>query len=188
MRKATISLGRMNPITRGHYRMIREVINIAKQNNSTPMVFIIDGLKSGMDKSKNPLTGEERKSIIKKLFPDLYVDIINSAYDVFDVLYIQGYEIDVLVAGSDRADNYEKMLNTYSTFGKIFSLDRNIKEYDGVSGTAARLAVSNNDFTSFKNIMPSDFDQLMLEYIFERISEGLNHEQFKQNYRGTSTN
>lgn len=175
MRKATISLGRMNPFTRGHYRMVSEVVRISNETGTIPFVFIIDGLKSGMDKEKNPLSGEERKRIIRSLFPDVRVDVINSAFDVFDVLEVQGFEIDYLVAGSDRAANYEKMIANYSDFGKVFILDRDDEGFSGISGTAARKAASENDFYKFKNIMPDALDNDVINFVFRKIREGLNN-------------
>ncbi|WP_205249382.1 hypothetical protein, partial [Escherichia coli] len=77
-----------------------------------PVVFIVDGFKSGKDASQNPLTAEQRKTIAKKAFPGAYVDVVSNAYEVIDVLQVQGYKPGVWVAGSDRVQGYKKLLKS----------------------------------------------------------------------------
>ena len=61
--------GRFNPPTIGHGILFREIVRRAEETGATP-VFVVSHKNTT---SKNPLTAEEKVSIIKKVFPDVDV-------------------------------------------------------------------------------------------------------------------
>jgi citrate lyase synthetase len=171
MQPAVIAVGRMNPPTRGHAVLIRKVKEEAKRLKARPILFIVDGEKSGKDKAKNPLSGQQREAYAKRLFPGVQVDIVSSAYQVLDVLYVQGLEPAVWIAGSDRSRNYQKMLEGASLKGKVVEVDRDAGEADGVSATAAREAALAGDWNGFKALMPVGASDELLADIMRNIRE-----------------
>ena len=178
MRSVVFTLGRLNPITRGHSVLVKLVENEAKKIGALPMIFIVDGEKSSKDKSKNPLTGAQREYIAKKLFPVIKVDIVSNAYEALEVLYVQGLIPAVWVAGSDRAPKYRKMLLGENPNGVVVEVNRESGEADGVSATAARQAALENDWKTFLSLMPKEADTDFLAMVMKEIREALNVGQF----------
>lgn len=171
MQPAVITVGRMNPPTRGHAVLVKKVLDEAERLGARPILFIVDGEKSGKDKSKNPLTGSQREAYAKKLFPGIKVDIVSSAYQVLDVLDVQGLEPTVWVAGSDRAPNYRKMLSGAKLLGEVVEVDREAGEADGVSATLARQAALAGDWDLFRSQMPTGAEADFLAGIMKDIRE-----------------
>lgn len=174
MRPAVITVGRMNPPTRGHAVLVQKVLEIARETGARPILFLVDGEKSGQDKSKNPLTGRQREAYAKKLFPGIEVDVVSNAYQVIDVLDVQGFEPAIWVTGSDRASNYRKLLSSAKLDGQVVEVDREAGEADGVSATAARQAALAEDWDTFQSLMPRGASQDVLAEVMETIRGACN--------------
>jgi citrate lyase synthetase len=187
MQPAVIAVGRMNPPTRGHAVLVKRVKEEAKRLNARPILFIVDGEKSGQDKAKNPLTGEQREAYAKRLFPGVQVDVVSSAYQVLDVLYVQGYEPAVWIAGSDRSRNYQRMLEGASLTGKVVEVDRDAGEADGVSATAAREAALAGDWEGFKALTPVGASDELIADMMKNIREANHARHAESNYSSASS-
>ncbi len=159
--------GRCNPPTQGHWVLIRKLEELADQLGVRAEMFVIDGEQSGQDKQKNPLTPEQRVAILREWFPRVRFDIASSAYEMMEILEVQAKRPVVMVAGSDRAKKYRRLLD-YAGFvsAQIMELDRESGEADGVSATKARAAAEAGDFEEFVRMMPSKvgFDSLRESY------------------------
>jgi hypothetical protein len=121
-RRAVVMVGRLNPPTRGHYKVIGAMKNFITKNedlklDATPVVVIVAGEKSSADKTKNPLTAEERKTFLESSGNANGVKFIvaNSAFAAFEEVRKAGFEPIAIAAGSDRATGYLKMLDKYFT-------------------------------------------------------------------------
>lgn len=119
-RKAAVVIGRFQPPTIGHYAVFDEVKKYIRDNESLrldpiPVVVIIAGKKSSKDKSKNPLTADERMSFMKASgkADGIKFLIAESAFKAFEEVRKAGFEPIAVAAGSDRADNYLGMLDKY---------------------------------------------------------------------------
>lgn len=171
MQPAVITVGRMNPPTRGHAVLVRKVLEIARETGAQPILYLVDGEQTGKDKIKNPLTGAQREAYVKQMFPGIKVDVVTSAYQVIDVLEVQGMMPAIWVAGSDRASNYRKMLIGANLKGQVVEVDREAGEADGVSATAARQAALDGDMESFRALMPDSVSLEVLANVMEDIRE-----------------
>lgn len=171
MRRAVMTVGRMNPPTLGHEVLIKQVLAEAKRLNAQPILFLVDGELSSKDKAKNPLTGQERARILRSLYPELKVELVNDAFNAVEVLYIMGMEPTLWVAGSDRAPNYRKLLEAAGFEGQVVEVDREAGEADGVSATAARQAARSGDWKSFRILMPRRASDTLLNDIMLMIQE-----------------
>lgn len=169
--KVVFAVGRLNPPTRGHDVMVQQVKDIAERLGARAMLFIVDGAKTGQDKGKNPLTGEQRVAIARRLFPGVTIDVVGSAYDALEVLDLQYLEPRVWVAGSDRAAKYRKLLSSEDLDCEVFEVDRSAGDADGVSATAARQAVLDGDMDEFSHHMPSTLSPKELAEIADMIRE-----------------
>lgn len=119
-KKVAVVIGRFNPPTKGHYAVIDAVKKFIRKNKdlgleAAPAVIIIGGSKSDSDKKKNPLTAEERKLFMEasghangaKFF------IAPNAFAAFGTLRDHGYEPIAIAAGTDRIQDYKKILDKY---------------------------------------------------------------------------
>ena len=151
---AALLVGRMNPPTRGHSVLVKKLKETSMRLGVRPILYIVDGEKSSKDKKKNPLTAEQRMAIVRKLFPDVTVDVVASAYEALEVLDLQGYKVKAWIAGSDRASNYRKLASSEKLDCEVFEVDREAGEADGISATAARQAALDGNMDEFAHHMP----------------------------------
>lgn len=171
MKPAAITVGRFNPLTRGHEYLIKLLRIEAAMIGARPVVFIVDGYQTGKDLEKNPLNGDYRVWLTQKAFPEVKVDIISTAYEAVEVLWIQDMYPKVWLAGSDRAPGYRKILTSEKIDGRVIEVNREAGEAEGVSATIAREAARANDLTLFKSLMPSSLEPNILADVMRRIRE-----------------
>ena len=117
-KKVAFTVGRYNPPTRGHYKLIDKMKDFIRDNKdlgleATPVVVVIEGEQSSQDKQKNPLTGDERVSFMKASgrANGVVFLIAKSAFFALGKIRDAGYEPIAVAAGTDRAEGYLKMLN-----------------------------------------------------------------------------
>jgi hypothetical protein len=117
-KRIAFMIGRMNPPTKAHYKVIDKMKQFIRNNPSLnleaqPVVIVIAGEKSSEDKSKNPLTADERISFMKASGNANGVIFLSSksAFFALGAIRDAGYEPIAIGAGSDRAEGYKKMLD-----------------------------------------------------------------------------
>ena len=130
MRTVNFIGGRFNPLSIKHYDIISNMLNY----DGKSIIFIIDGEKSSMDKNKNPLSGPERKEVIKSCFPMATVDICSNIFQCLDILDIMGFDHLRWFCGSDREENYKKISLNFDGNIEIHSIKRD----DNISATKIR--------------------------------------------------
>lgn len=119
-KKVAVVLGRFNPPTRGHYKVINSAIEFIRKNKNlnleaTPVVVVIGGSKSDSDKKKNPLSADERITFMLasgKADGCIFI-IAPNAFDAFALIRQRGFEPIAIAAGSDRIHDYKRMLDKY---------------------------------------------------------------------------
>jgi len=120
--RAAVMVGRMNPPTAGHYKVIDTMKGFIRKNpdlqlSATPIVVIVDGEKTSQDKKHNPLTAEERIKFMSSSGRANGVIFITapSAFAAFEEVRKAGYEPIAVAAGSDRITKYVGLLDKYYT-------------------------------------------------------------------------
>ena len=169
--KVVFAVGRLNPPTKGHDVLVQQLVETANRLGARPMLYIVDGAKSGQDKDKNPLTGEQRMVIARQLFPGVDIDIVGSAYEALEVLDLQYLDPRAWIAGSDRAAKYRKLLAGEQLDCEVIEVDRNAGEADGVSATEARRAALEGNMEEFAHHMPARLQPNELADIANMIRE-----------------
>jgi len=158
-RKVAVTLGRMNPPTRGHYKVINSLKAFIRDNpklglDATPVVVIVAGSKTDEDKKRNPLSGEERKAFMEGSGKANGVKflIAPNAFAAFGKVREEGMEPIAFAAGEDRAANYQKMLDKYFLQDEkpvkhhAIKLDRDFdSEHDDGEGYFAKVIQMIND-------------------------------------------
>jgi len=113
MSHAVMAWGRFNPPTEeGHGKLVKAVKDKAEETGGQHYIFPTHT----QDKKKNPLTHSDKVGTMRKLFPGANVvshDKVRTIMDAMKHLESKGHKEVTVVAGSDRVDQYHKMLNQY---------------------------------------------------------------------------
>lgn len=156
----TIFAGRFQGFNIGHQR----AINKLKSQYNRTVVFIIEAKKE--DKEKNPFSGELRKEMIKTSCPGIDIFIIPNGFIPGAIKYLdlwKGSEKVIIASGEDREEGY-KTQKTDKTPYEIEYIQT--ERPSGVSGTAIRKSLKENDFETYKKIAAKGLNNL--EW-FERL-------------------
>jgi len=111
---AVFTYGRNNPPTVGHEKLFNKTIEVAKKHKSVAHIYT----SHSQDAKKNPLTAEHKVELIKHAYPEAHV--ASSSKEMPSMLHIakhlhqQGHKHLVMVAGSDRVDEYKQKLHQYN--------------------------------------------------------------------------
>jgi|TARA_R110000851_G_scaffold10724_1_gene38328 hypothetical protein len=177
--------GRFNPPTSGHEKLFDKLKKTAGANP-----YRIYGSKS-QDPKKNPLTFKEKVKFLRKMFPKHARSImadgdVRHVMDIATKLYDQGYTSVTMVAGSDRVEEFDTLLNKYngvdSRHGfynfedgiKIVSAGERDPDAEGVEGMSAsklRAYASDNDLENFSKGMPKGYKDS--KALFNTIRKGM---------------
>jgi nicotinic acid mononucleotide adenylyltransferase len=156
---AVITFGRFSPPTIGHEKLVAKVVSEAKSKNGTPIIYV----SHSFDKKKNPLSYDFKIKYLKKAFGNIVqnsrartiIEIAKELQQKFDNL--------VMIVGSDRVGEFQKLLNAYN--GKEYNF-KNIEvvsagerdpDAEGVSGMSAsklRALAAEGNFNEFKKGIP----------------------------------
>lgn len=161
MQKVNIILGRFQPFTDGHLKMIEEGY---KENGLPTVILQISNKKFD---ERHPFSDElikEEIDLIRNSVKNTIIDhlyIINA--DIAKIAFIcheYGYEPILWLCGSDRYIPYSKQANNekYKSDNnllqefKCFEVKRND---DDISASKVREAIKNDDFTTYMEMMPA---------------------------------
>jgi phosphopantetheine adenylyltransferase len=169
--QVVVTFGRFNPPTNGHEKLLDKVASVAK--GATYRVYA----SQSSDPKKNPLSFKDKVKFMRKMFPKHARSIIldKSVRNFFDALviaYKDGYKKCTIVVGSDRVNEFDKVLNNYNgkkaRHGfydfeggvKVVSAGERDPDADDISGMSAsklRAAAKDNDLVTFTKGMPKGF-------------------------------
>jgi hypothetical protein len=166
------ALGRYQPLTKGHEKVLRNMINLARNQNKTPIIYVSKGIyKSRADKVKNPFTQNERMGMMKAIFPNVNVRAqVNNPIATANSL---NKPVSICV-GSNRVDAFQKMMTKYG-HGVVSAGTRrnNTNGISGVSGTKLRKWALNNNYTQYRNWVPRGFTNNQVREQMKIIQERL---------------
>ena len=163
MSTAVFVFGRFNPPTIGHEKLINAVIAVNQREGGTALIY---GSHT-QDSRKNPLTHKQKFKWLIKMFPRMKKSLQSTATEK-NVMEIAAelngkYDKLIMVAGSDRVDEFTSLLNSYngikSKHGfykfeeiEVKSAGERDPDADGASGMSAskmRKAATQGDFKAF---------------------------------------
>ena len=106
---AVFAFGRFNPPTIGHEKLISTVLQTAQKANGKAYLF----LSHKQNNKTDPLTFQDKQSYIQKMYPSLAVGDpgSNTIIKALQKIQAEGRTKLVMVAGSDRVQEFEKLLN-----------------------------------------------------------------------------
>ena len=171
---AVFTFGRFNPPTTGHEKLIKA---LASQVVAGAKMYVYPS--HSQNAKKDPLPHGRKVAYMKKMFPKYAKNItVSRARNVFEIaveLFNKGHKAIIMVVGSDRVAEFDKLLNTYNGvearhgyYGfdniEVVSAGERDPDAEGVTGMSAskmRAAASSNNFNQFKLGLPANFKQGM---------------------------
>jgi nicotinic acid mononucleotide adenylyltransferase/chloramphenicol 3-O-phosphotransferase len=188
-KKKTIvfAFGRFNPPTVGHELLVNKVLDTAKASKADHVIYA----SRSQDPKKNPLDVKTKVSYLKKMFKGgkfvAASDEVRTFMEVAKELSEQGYKDIVMVAGSDRVPEYQKLLDKYNGQDfhfdtvKVVSAGERDPDADGASGMSAskmREAAHKNDFKSFRQGVPASLNDREAKELMLRVRRGMSIKEY----------
>jgi len=134
---AVMAFGRMNPPTIGHAKLVDAI----KSQPGDPFIFLSQSQKPKTD----PLSFEDKLRYAKFFFPNITIGNpeVKTIIQALQKVESLGYQQLIYVAGSDRLQSFEELLNKYNgkdyTFKsiKVVSAGERDPDADGAEGMSA---------------------------------------------------
>jgi len=181
---AVFAFGRFNPPTIGHKKLIDTVVNTAQKVNGKAYLF----LSHKQNNKTDPLSFKEKQAYIQQYYPNVAVGDAgsNTIIKALQKIQSEGRTRIIMVAGSDRVAEFEKLLNQYN--GKPDKQGNDLYKFDdikvvnagqrdpdaddvtGASASKAReLAAKGQEHEFSKIIMGGDDGKI----IYDKIQDAL---------------
>jgi predicted kinase len=188
---AVLAFGRMNPITNGHEKLVNKVKEIADKVGGSHHIV----LSHSQDAKKNPLTADQKVKHAKRAFPGTNFTAASkdkpTFFDHAEALHKKGVTHLHMVGGSDRTEEYHKLLHKYNgthegaRFNfkeiKVHSAGERDPDAEGVTGISAskmREHAKSGDLDSFKKGAPSSMSHAHVKQMFNDVRKGMRlHEE-----------
>ena len=171
---AVFAFGRMNPPTAGH-KKIGEVI---KAQPGDPFMFVTHTQNAKTD----PLTFSQKLTFAQKMFPMNKIGdkAVRTWVQAMQKLEQMGYTDIIYVAGSDRVNQFNELLNKYN--GKEYNFnsvkvvsagerDPDAQGLEGMSASKMRDLAARGDKRTFINAVP--IDPKTAEEMYNQVRTGL---------------
>ena len=181
------AFGRFNPPTVGHTKLF---IAVEKEGKKAKDHFVFGS--HSFDTKKNPLNPKLKQKVLAKAFPRNNVKISSkqtpTALHIASMLFAKGsYKELVMVAGSDRVQEFQTLLDKYNgkegrhglynfdTIKVVSSGERDADASDasGASGTKMREYAAKNDYENFAKYSPQSLSDKDVKTIFNAVRKVL---------------
>lgn len=178
------AFGRMNPPTVGHSALVDKVKEVAKANDAGHSVVI----SRSLDQQKNPLEPEQKLQHAKRFFPNTNITVATSERPTFmhhlKHLHNQGVTHVTMVAGSDRIEEYKRLLDRYNGPGKEFNFkqinvvsagerDPDADDVSGMSASKMRAHAASGNFGQFRKGVPKHVPETHARELFDHVRRGM---------------
>ena len=187
-KSVVFTFGRFNPPTTGHELLIKVVRKLASQRKADHVVFV----SSTQDSKKNPLDVTKKVQYLELLFPNTrFVPAKEEIKTFLDAARsLNGrYKNIVMVVGSDRVDEFKKVLHQYNGKNYRFETvdvvsagerDPDSDDVSGASGTKMRQFAAKGDYLQFKRGLPTTVRDIDGKRLMNDIRCGMGLEPIKE--------
>ena len=180
--------GRFNPPTSGHELLFKMVKKIAMQNKADHVIYA----SRTQDKKKNPLPVDRKMHYLKMMFKGFNFVAANPQERSFIEAAThlnKKYKNIIMVAGSDRVAEYERILNRYN--GQNFKFDTiqvvSAGERDPDSDTASGMSASKmrqfaekGNFIQFKRGLPNSVRDIDARLLMNELRQAMGLDAIKE--------
>lgn len=181
------AFGRMNPPTIGHGALVDKVTSLSKEHNAPHQIT----LSHSRDPDKNPLTGEQKLQHAKNFWPGANFNVADNENPNFlkqaQKLHKAGHDHLIMVAGSDRVEEFKQNLDRYNGEGegKMFNFkkievvsagdrDPDAEGVQGMSASKMRNHAIHHRFADFKKGIPSHVPDDHARALYHDVRRGMN--------------
>tara|TARA_Y100000356_G_C11253966_1_gene288883 strand:+ start:259 stop:1161 length:903 start_codon:yes stop_codon:yes gene_type:complete len=178
----TFTFGRFNPPTVGHMKLAAKMKSISRGQDVS--IFT----SHTTDKKKNPLTNAQIRKFMNPMLPRGITVATSNSRTVFDVvvkLYDKGYRMIQMVVGSDRIQEFEKLLTKYNGVKarhgyynfksiKVVSAGERDPDAEGAAGMSAskmRAFVHNGQEKEFLASLPRGYK--LGKQLYKAVQSGM---------------
>lgn len=167
-----IAYARMNPFTKGHHKLIEKVRYLSRLLNADHEIIL-----SHSHNKHNPLSLEEKLQFARKFFwPTNFTSSSNEAPTIFDQLERlreEGYKHITLVAGSDRLQEFQDIVDYYE-MPDVSIISSGQRSGGELSASRLRDAAREGNYATFKEGIPSHLKERDIEELYLATRKGLN--------------
>ena len=191
---AIFAFGRFNPPTIGHKKLLDNLESVAQQFNGKAYLF----LSHKQNNKTDPLTHKEKADYLKMFYPNLAIGdpAVKTVIQALQKIQAEGRTRLVMIAGSDRVAEFEKLLNQYNgkpdkSGNELYKFD-NIKvisagerdpDQEGATGASAskarELANKGQEHEFSKIIMGGNTGKKLYDIIQDRIGKQIDENNKK---------
>ena len=202
---AVFAFGRFNPPTIGHKKLLDTLESAAQKANGKAYLF----LSHKQNNKTDPLTHKEKSDYLKMFYPNLAIGdpAVKTIIQALQKIQAEGRTRIMMIAGSDRVAEFEKLLNQYNgkpdkAGNELYKFD-NIKvisagerdpDQEGATGASAskarELANKGQEHEFTKIIMGGDAGKKIYNAIQARLGEQIdenNKKLYNENMDGKPT-
>lgn len=189
-RHGVMAFGRMNPPTIGHEKLVNKVKELAQKYDADHRVV----LSHSQDAKKNPLDVATKVKHAQKAFPD--TNIIGASKEQPTIMhhaaamYASGTRHLHVVAGSDREEEYKKLLSTYNgkdgkhgyynfktiTIHSAGHRDPDAEGAEGMSASKMREHAAAGNEKEFHSGLPDTMSKKDKSNLYHDLRKGMGHE------------
>ena len=179
MKTCHFTFGRFNPPTIGHEKLIKAVASYAGSGDY--LIYPSQTFK----KPNNPLPYEYKVEIMQKMFPWAKIETeacCNTIIKVAQDMMMKEYTDIVMVVGSDRVADFDKLLQKQNSIDyafktiKVISAGDRDPDGEGASGMSAskmREAVKDGKTRNFMEGIPNTFSIQQKLELMEEVRKGM---------------
>ena len=130
---AVFAFGRFNPPTIGHQKLLDKVVSMTKQVNGKGYVF----LSQKQNNKTDPLSFKEKQDYLRMFYPQLAIGDagVKTIIQALQKIQAEGRTRIVMIAGSDRVAEFQKLLNQYN--GKPDKAGNDLYKFDSIDVVSA---------------------------------------------------
>ena len=191
---AVFAFGRFNPPTIGHQKLLSKVVDTAKGLNGKGYIF----LSQKQNNKTDPLTFKEKQDYIKMFYPNLAIGDagVKTIIQALQKIQAEGRTKIVMIAGSDRVNEFDKLLKQYNgkpdkagndlyNFDQIdvISAGERDPDQEGASGASASkardLANRGQEFEFYQVIMGGKTGKKLYDIIQNRLGKQIDENNNK---------
>ena len=191
---AVFAFGRFNPPTIGHKKLLDKVQSMTKQVNGKGFLF----LSHKQNNKTDPLTFKEKQDYLKLFYPDLAIGdpAVKTIIQALQKIQAEGRTRIVMIAGSDRVVEFQKLLNQYNgkpdkqgnqlykfDFIDVVSAGERDPDQEGASGASAskarELANKGQEQEFSKIVMGGNAGKKLYNVIQDRLAEQIDENNKK---------
>ena len=191
---AVFAFGRFNPPTIGHKKLLDKVVSMTQQVNGKGYLF----LSQKQNNKTDPLTFGEKQNYLKMFYPDIVVGDarVKTIIQALQKIQSEGRTRIIMVAGSDRVAEFQKLLNQYNgkpdkqgnqlykfDFIDVVSAGERDPDQEGAAGASAskarELANKGQEHEFSKIIMGGNTGKKLYNIIQNRLAEQIDENNKK---------